>query len=121
MTNYEAASPKHYDSFSEVLEMEKFQTIIIGGGHNGLTAAAYLAKAGKQVLVLERRHILGGAAVVAWFDKRVVNETGVDGGAQLINFLGWRLKFTLTGRIPNYVLAMAVGVLAVIIVAVSNS
>src|SRR5262245_4750630 len=35
--------------------------IIIGGGHNGLTAAAYLAKAGKKVLVLERRHVLGGA------------------------------------------------------------
>ncbi len=36
--------------------------IVIGGGHNGLTNAAYLAKAGKKVLVLERRHILGGAA-----------------------------------------------------------
>jgi len=35
---------------------------IIGGGHNGLTTAAYLAKAGRKVLVLERRHILGGAA-----------------------------------------------------------
>ncbi len=37
--------------------------IIIGGGHNGLVAAAYLAKAGLDVLVLERRHLLGGAAV----------------------------------------------------------
>jgi phytoene dehydrogenase-like protein len=40
-----------------------YDAIIIGGGHNGLTTAAYLAKAGKKVLVLERRHILGGAAV----------------------------------------------------------
>src|SRR5436190_8108630 len=35
--------------------------IIIGGGHNGLTAAAYLARAGRKVLVLERRPVLGGA------------------------------------------------------------
>jgi phytoene dehydrogenase-like protein len=40
-----------------------YDAIIIGGGHNGLTTAAYLAKSGKKVLVLERRHVLGGAAV----------------------------------------------------------
>jgi phytoene dehydrogenase-like protein len=40
-----------------------YDTIIIGGGHNGLTTAAYLARAGRKVLVLERRHVLGGAAV----------------------------------------------------------
>ncbi|TAH53120.1 MAG: NAD(P)/FAD-dependent oxidoreductase [Chloroflexota bacterium] len=40
-----------------------FDFIIIGAGLNGLTAAAYLAKAGKKVLVLERREIIGGAAV----------------------------------------------------------
>ncbi len=37
--------------------------IVVGGGHNGLTCAAYLARAGRKVLVLERRHILGGATV----------------------------------------------------------
>ena len=39
-----------------------YDVIVIGGGHNGLVNAAYLARAGKRVLVLERRHILGGAA-----------------------------------------------------------
>jgi phytoene dehydrogenase-like protein len=42
---------------------QKYDAIIVGGGHNGLVTAAYLARAGKKVLVLERRHVLGGAAV----------------------------------------------------------
>jgi len=40
-----------------------WDAIIIGGGHNGLVAAAYLARAGRRVLVLERRPLVGGAAV----------------------------------------------------------
>src|ERR671933_2451902 len=41
----------------------KYDVLIIGGGHNGLACAAYLARAGRKVLVLERRERVGGAAM----------------------------------------------------------
>lgn len=40
-----------------------YDAVVVGGGHNGLTCAAYLARAGRKVLVVERRHLVGGAAV----------------------------------------------------------
>lgn len=43
--------------------LDRYEVIILGGGHNGLTCGAYLAKAGVRTLVLERRHVIGGAAV----------------------------------------------------------
>ena len=43
--------------------MKRYDAIIVGGGHNGLACAAYLARGGRQVLVLERRERIGGAAM----------------------------------------------------------
>jgi phytoene dehydrogenase-like protein len=45
------------------MSARRYDAVLIGGGHNGLVAAAYLARAGKKTLVLERRPLLGGAAV----------------------------------------------------------
>jgi phytoene dehydrogenase-like protein len=54
-----AARPRRYDA------------IIIGAGHNGLTAAAYLAMAGRRVLLLERREVVGGCAVTEEVDPEL--------------------------------------------------
>src|SRR3954454_19285199 len=53
--------------------MPKYDSIIIGAGHNGLVTAAYLARAGRKVLVLERRELVGGCAVTEeiWSGYRV--------------------------------------------------
>ncbi|KAH7404986.1 hypothetical protein KP509_15G052200 [Ceratopteris richardii] len=48
---------------TKFLTERTWDAVIVGGGHNGLTCAAYLARAGLQVVVLERRSVLGGAAV----------------------------------------------------------
>jgi len=46
---------------------ETYDAIIVGGGHNGLTSAGYLGKAGLKTLVLERRPVVGGAVVTEEF------------------------------------------------------
>ncbi len=43
--------------------MKRYDAVVVGGGHNGLVTAAYLARAGRKTLVLERRPLVGGAAV----------------------------------------------------------
>src|SRR5581483_5111314 len=58
-----AANQDLLEARGSKMAASKYDVIVIGGGHNGLINAAYLAKAGKKVLVLERRHVLGGAAV----------------------------------------------------------
>ncbi|MGH6785197.1 MAG: phytoene desaturase family protein, partial [Novosphingobium sp.] len=52
-----------------------YDALIIGGGHNGLVCAFYLARAGMRVRVLERRHVVGGAAVTEEFHPGFRNST----------------------------------------------
>jgi NADH-quinone oxidoreductase subunit L len=66
------------------------------------------------------RVVLGLAGLIARFDKGVVNEAGVDGGAKTLDWFGFRLKFLQTGRIPNYALGMALGVIVLSIAALSG-
>jgi phytoene dehydrogenase-like protein len=50
-------------TFNNKPDHSRYDAVVVGGGHNGLTCAAYLAKAGKSVLVLEKRPVVGGSAV----------------------------------------------------------
>ena len=54
---------------------KNYDAVIIGGGHNGLVCAFYLARAGLKVRVLERRHVVGGAAVTEEFHPGFRNST----------------------------------------------
>jgi NADH-quinone oxidoreductase subunit L len=63
--------------------------------------------------------VLAGSRVVAWFDRTVVNDTGVNGAAQATGFMAFLLKFQQTGRMPNYALAMVIGIVALALVAFS--
>src|SRR5689334_1803807 len=58
-----AESPAEGDVAERGATGGRYDAIVVGAGHNGLIAAGYLAKAGKRVLVLERRHVIGGATV----------------------------------------------------------
>ena len=65
--------PANRDGRAPATGGRAYDAIVVGGGHNGLTTGAYLARAGLRTLILERRHILGGACVTeeVWPGARV--------------------------------------------------
>ena len=60
--------------------------------------------------------ILTLGKIIAWFDRNIVNDTGVDGSAALAYFTGFELKFLESGKLPNYALAIAAGVIVIAVV-----
>ena len=61
--------------------------------------------------------VLAAGQVIAWFDRAVVNDTGVNGTGEATSFIGWLGKFPQTGKLPNYALAIIIGVVVIAIVA----
>jgi len=77
-----------------------YDTIIIGAGHNGLVAAAYLAKQGKKVLVLERRAIVGGSVVTESFGEGFTVDSVQTGGTLRPDIIK-DLKLSLTSGLDG--------------------
>ncbi len=65
------------------------------------------------------RVVLGFSYLVSWFDRFAVNDTGVDGSATMTGYAGFLLKHLQTGRVPNYAMAIAVGVVALALISLA--
>jgi phytoene dehydrogenase-like protein len=84
--------------------INRYDTIIIGAGHNGLVAAAYLAKRGKKVLVLEQREIVGGSVVTESFGKGFTVDAVQTGGSLRPDIVkDLKLGSPKTGETPAFI------------------
>ena len=71
--------------------MSKYDSIIIGGGHNGLVCAAYLSKNKKKVLLIEQKEVLGGLAkysdFTTSFSKKIIKDLNLENYRQLNTYI----------------------------------
>ncbi len=79
----------------------KFDAVIIGAGHNGLTTAAYLAQSGLKTLVLERREIVGGCAVTEEIDSALAPGCRVSTASYIASMLRPDRTLSFAGRSPR--------------------
>ncbi len=63
------------------------------------------------------RGVLAFSRLLSWFDRKVINDTGVDGPSYLTRYLGYRLKFIQTGRLPNYAFIIVLGIIVLTVLA----
>jgi phytoene dehydrogenase-like protein len=82
----------------------QYDAILVGAGHNGLTAAAYLARAGLKVLALERRDIVGGCAVTEEVDPKLAPGCRVSTASYIASML--RPEVIRDLRLDSYGLRM---------------
>ena len=82
----------------------QYDVIVVGAGHNGLTTAAYLAKAGRSVLMLERRSVVGGCAVTEEVDPKLAPGCRVSTASYIASML--RPKIISELKLNEYGLKM---------------
>ena len=128
----EAPHAFHFD-----VPMAIISTVLVLGGLAG--AMYYWAGAGERAAAMQQRFpfihrvlankfyvddfyqwvinniALGFARFIAFFDREVVNDTGINGPGQFAAIVGWVLRFTVSGKLPNYALGMSLGVAVLLI------
>jgi NADH-quinone oxidoreductase subunit L len=137
VTTVEYALSESPHGFEFEVPMAIISTLLVLAGLGG--AMYYYAGAGERAAAMQQRFpfihrvlankfyvddfyqwvinnvSLGFARIIAFFDREVVNDTGINGPGQAASAVGWVLRFTVGGKLPSYALGMSVGVVVLLI------